>query len=637
MRVGGRVVSRKEVARSKRFVLQLQSLFRQLIVSKDRAVTPETELAYLALVPSKEDLAAESTEDERSPAQRDSMVVDEPTPVDASATTDVNMHEGDSPKSPTVLGKRSVDHLETENVDVEMRTSPRPEQQQQQQQQQSAEPTSTSSPKRTQTEESESTTTTTTKAPSRRAPQAHTEMRVEEASDGVTEIRPATDNDNAAAPPAPATAPPGDLPRPDGPPPLPPRPAGRTRRQTLEHQVESYMSFGRQNDVTECMDNVMFQVEVALRHNARGAEQGGGGGGGGGDEEQDSDSSSEERHSSLIKRLFYGEMKQKLELEDPAAAERLRVKTEPFSYLLIDVSQEGRTIYDGLDANFDISTVEIEGKRASRQISLVSVPTILQVQLQRVQYDRVHMRPYKSNAYLAFSRTLALDRYVEPAPDDTEAQRRQQRTLECRIKLDELRARLAQLSAGKEHPPAILRQLAPYLRKRSAFLVLPQQQQPEDGSSFDGKAVAAAIEASAKKLEALLNGLRAEIRALESEVATIWDGAEKHVYELVSVFMHRGECLSRPLTSRADESGTGTALSGHYFVFQRNSKDPAQWLRYNDSVVSAAADAESDVFGRAGGGSLGDQNPYFLAYVRRDCLDAIETVKRDPLPSSSPS
>jgi hypothetical protein len=77
---------------------------------------------------------------------------------------------------------------------------------------------------------------------------------------------------------------------PPAPPPLPPRPV-QTKESDLEKQVSNYMAFGRsssiwrarssvvnrflfsvdagrQNDVTECMDNVMFQIECALNPSA---------------------------------------------------------------------------------------------------------------------------------------------------------------------------------------------------------------------------------------------------------------------------------------------------------------------------------------------------------------------------------
>ena len=115
MRVGGRLVTEAEVVRSKRcgyfsssyfrnstdddcpVVLLLQTLYNQLIYSPTTSVTPITELAYLALVPSKEetDLIAKSQANGDASTSKTSA----PSPDETS-------------KSPTVLGKRTIEHLD---------------------------------------------------------------------------------------------------------------------------------------------------------------------------------------------------------------------------------------------------------------------------------------------------------------------------------------------------------------------------------------------------------------------------------------------------------------------------------------------------------------------------------------------
>lgn len=79
--------------------------------------------------------------------------------------------------------------------------------------------------------------------------------------------------------------------------------------------------------------------------------------------------------------LFCGTTRQVLDFEDSANL-TTRVKEEPFSYLLVDVAQEGKDLYEGLDDAFASSIVEIEGKKARRQDVLTELPPILQIQLQ---------------------------------------------------------------------------------------------------------------------------------------------------------------------------------------------------------------------------------------------------------------
>jgi ubiquitin carboxyl-terminal hydrolase 25/28 len=142
-------------------------------------------------------------------------------------------------------------------------------------------------------------------------------------------------------------------------------------------------------------------------------------------------------------------MRQQLEFNDPTVAEPLRTKEELFFSLLVDVAEEGRNVYDGLDSVFDDSVVEIEGKQARRRISLVDVPPILQIQLQRVQYNREEQKIFKSNAHMSYAETILMDRYLEVDSTDVEAVARRDRTKACRETMERCRARLYELTKPK--------------------------------------------------------------------------------------------------------------------------------------------------------------------------------------------
>jgi len=80
---------------------------------------------------------------------------------------------------------------------------------------------------------------------------------------------------------------------------------------------------------------------------------------------------------------------------------------------LVDVAEGNRDIYSALDAIFDASGVDLEGHQARRFVTLSHVPPVLQIQIQRVQFDRVTNTTFKSNSMLKFSDTIYLDRYME--------------------------------------------------------------------------------------------------------------------------------------------------------------------------------------------------------------------------------
>lgn len=63
------------------------------------------------------------------------------------------------------------------------------------------------------------------------------------------------------------------------------------------------------------------------------------------------------------------------------------MKEDIFAQLLVNVSDEGLDIYDGLGHFLD-DTVEFEGRQAEMEIDILELPPILQIQLQ-VRYPSV--------------------------------------------------------------------------------------------------------------------------------------------------------------------------------------------------------------------------------------------------------
>lgn len=86
---------------------------------------------------------------------------------------------------------------------------------------------------------------------------------------------------------------------------------------------------------------------------------------------------------------------------------------ELFSHLLVNVAEGDRDIYSALDSSFDIEQVDLEGREAKRHLSITDLPPILQIQVQRVQFDRAKASAYKSNSHLHFQETIYLDRYID--------------------------------------------------------------------------------------------------------------------------------------------------------------------------------------------------------------------------------
>lgn len=306
VRVGGRKVSGREIARSQRFVAQLAQLFSNMITSPAPAVTPERELAYLALVSSRvedeSDVGGASIERTGNSDGTDKTLVEEPGTI---MSTDPQV------SSPTTVDPDSQPQGDQTNVT----------------------------------------------APPTQALQ--TDIEMDERPPLPLRRPPQVNHDEA--------------------------PTAVVAHDEAGLRQNSLMQLGAQQDVSECLDNVMFQVEAALvvapdwdepRGKANGEEMQGG-------QEEDDENWSNE--ADLLRRLFLGRTCQRLELatSEEGKGPSIHTKKEVFKILPVDVLEEGRDIYDGLDGFFDEETLTgTGGAPVTRSVTLMDPPAIVQIQLQ---------------------------------------------------------------------------------------------------------------------------------------------------------------------------------------------------------------------------------------------------------------
>ncbi|KAI0776350.1 cysteine proteinase [Trametes elegans] len=527
-RVGGRLVTRREIARSRKFVNLLAELFFNMEYCENPAITPEIELAKLALVTTQDE-----EEDEADKAGTDSSndtdatLVDDmgprPTPYDRAPSSPLQSPTG------SVLGKRSRDGDASMDIDATPPVASPAER--------VAAASAASSPKQDAqdaTEFIEEAIASSSKLPPADA-QADVEMKDESQANKA--------------------------------PPLPPRKPRPTD--------DSVMMFGRQHDVSECMDNCMFQIETALL-------------------DFQGMATDDDDKTSPVKRLFYGKKRQRLTSlspeEDARHQSSIHEKEDLFSHLHVNVADEGFDIYDGLARYFD-DVVELGGQKKRMEVSLVDLPPLLQIQLQRVQFNRETQQAYKSQAYVKFGETIYMDRFLDTADPAKKA-----RSKEIQAQLASARDRVHKLTHGKYAPFASsLANAADFLSKQTA-LDLPADD-----------ALVTSLRSEDALVSEQLRQERERTVQLKQQLEDIWKDDTSAAYELTSVFIHRGSSPSW----------------GHYFFYSRNlPDDPDTWFKYNDSDVTAVA--KDEVLADTTGSTA---NPYMLVFVRKGS-DAIDTVHR---------
>lgn len=400
-------------------VYGLQKLFQSMITSASAHVAPELELARLTLVtqPLEAALRRRSTTTGNRPSLGDinGMAVMGPLPPPIPETASINASTADKSGEPRMNG--NLENLAADNSSDETLLGNDPAEDGDQrmfdpnsedtrdQQQQILEDKENLPPIK---EASERPTT----------PDSTLRPLAESSPSRMNEqpalVAPCHDVSNPIDPITPA--PPVIASPPNRPPPFPPRPKTEDQKQAMVEEVQ----LGAQQDVTEVISNVLFQLECAIKADAL-------------------DPSGEQ--IDLVKRLFFG--KQRSYTSDPLGV--LRTKDQFFSNLIVDVASGPKDIYEALDGAFDEQEVEVEGSLRPQYTTITQLPPVLKVMVQRVQYDQKKGSAFKSINHLGLREIIYMDRYMDS--EDGDLIQRRKDSWEWKRQLRQLEARRNDLAA----------------------------------------------------------------------------------------------------------------------------------------------------------------------------------------------
>ncbi|CAI2169084.1 20432_t:CDS:10, partial [Funneliformis geosporum] len=471
--IGHRKVSRAEVERANKFVALLRGLFVNLIHTQQKSLSPDIDLAYLALVNAKSD-EEENKDSSKSPIDLsntslydDKMAIDDPSPgpsykdTDHVMTSETNDHNYISEEETVVIMEGTAASTDNKNGDA---MSPMFQQNDE-----------TNTPYSSKGKEKES---------------------------NQTDLS-------------------SDL-------------FNNTKEEKL--RTASEMLFGKQHDVTECMDNVMFQLEAALKSSFMIDENG-------------------------------------------------------------EIVAEGRDLYEGLDVYFDTSMVEYDGTQAIREVTITKVPPILQIHVQRVQFDRSTSNIYKSNAYLRFDKVIYLDRYLEKNYDLLKQKRNEAHI--WRQDIDKMQEELKDY----EHDKKTALSTVDLLKSTAEFIHVMKNQYANTMFDENFNWQLSALEQESNFVNNAIGEIHSKTTVLKSKLKEHYQDLRECEYRLHAVFIHSGQ-----------------ATFGHYWIYIYDfEKD--RWLKFNDSYVTELE--EREVFADTTGSSA---NPYCMVYVRaQEAKELVET------------
>lgn len=341
-------------------------------------------------------------------------------------------------------------------------------------------------------------------------------------------------------------------------------------------QIESAIEIGRQQDVTECIENVTFQLETAL-------------------EPISIDSDGEQY--DLIKQLFCGKTKQTITPLDDLKPSRSTM--ERFFSLIINISDHPKDIYDALDNYFSESTVDLEEGTVKMCLTVTKLPEILQFHVQRVLFDRERLVAYKSLEAIPFSETVYLDRYL-----DTDDEEILQKRHEVSMWKEEIKNLYLERDAVIKPDPETKLSIVDSLRATIKYLT--NVVQVDDELSIKQETIDA-IKMQLEMIQTKLQAVNSRINKLQQQVEEQFKDYKKVGYTLFAIFIHRGE-----------------ASHGHYWIYIRDMKKNI-YRKYNDDTVTEVP--ISEVLNFAEGNTA---TPYYMVYVKEELKnDYIEPLRRE--------
>ncbi|QPG75237.1 hypothetical protein FOA43_002587 [Brettanomyces nanus] len=346
-------------------------------------------------------------------------------------------------------------------------------------------------------------------------------------------------------------------------------------------QIENAFEIGRQQDVTECISNVLSQVESALDPGMLDKEH---------------------EQLDFVKKLFYGKTKQTLVPVDVHTKEERpvgepRTKIERFLNLIVNIGDNPKDIYDALDTYFTEDLLELDNGEVKRSLTITELPEILQIQIQRVQFDRVRLIPVKSTQPLPFEEKLYMDRYMDTEDEEIIARRKE--VFHWRRRIEELNEKKAKLTRKNSYG------LTAKATLESTKQFLESETMNQIGILVDSNTIEV-IDNQIKKIEKELNSIDFEVRNLEEKISQQFVGFSRIGYSIFAIFIHRGQ-----------------ASYGHYWIYIKDPKT-GMFRKYNDEIVSEVGLEEVLNFNESN-----TATPYYMAFVKDDITDAIEPLKRE--------
>ncbi|KAJ2481679.1 ubiquitin-specific protease ubp2 [Coemansia sp. RSA 2131] len=256
-----------------------------------------------------------------------------------------------------------------------------------------------------------------------------------------------------------------------------------------------------------------------------------------------------------------------------------------------------------------------------RRSRLKNAPPVLCMQVQRVQFDMTTMRAFKINSHLRLREQVSLTPYLHFDGAAAAHSRRHElhqrlRTVNQHLKALNVPIQTAaqtdnaQVSvvSALERVQAFMAGIGRWAELDDARLLLADLPQSASFITSSAENIALQLREMSSALSQARQLWEDELRSTQSELESIYASVPQDdtAYTLHAVFIHSGH----------------SPEFGHYWVYVRDyvrEKNLVRWLKFNDSQVTVVD--SSEIFGVVPKQGEEAANPYYLVYVRTNCID----------------
>ncbi|CAI5755754.1 unnamed protein product [Candida verbasci] len=339
--------------------------------------------------------------------------------------------------------------------------------------------------------------------------------------------------------------------------------------------MQNTIEVGTQQDVTESIENVTYQIETALPPTTL---------------EKDGE------QIDFIKELFHGKTKQIIQ---PLKGGKERISIERFFSLIINISEHPKSIYDALDYYFNEDLVKLDEGEAKKSITITELPKILQFHVQRVMFDREKLMAYKSIEPIPFSDKIYLDRYLDTGDEEIISKRNE--VFKWKREINELQLEKDEILKIDSNTSLSIIDNLKITKKYLESKILNDEKFTIEFDTIQ------TIQNEIEKLENRLTDLDEKMNSLRHQIDQQFIDYKLVCYSIFAVFIHRGE-----------------ASYGHYWIYIKDPHNENIFRKYNDEIITTVP--ASEVYNFVENNTA---TPYYIVYVKDELeLDYIEPLKR---------